>query len=115
LFENALMVQFNHRMLAYALWFVSMLHLADIVALRRGGPTFIGALALASAVTIQAGIGIATLLHHAPFALALLHQVTAVLLLTIAVVHAQRLAPRRERAGAAAPLVAGSSVARGTQ
>jgi cytochrome c oxidase assembly protein subunit 15 len=115
LFENLLMVQFNHRMLAYALWLVAVLHLADIVALRRGGPTFDGALALACVVTIQAGIGIATLLHQAPFALALLHQAMAILMLTIAVVHAQRLAPRRKPAGAATPLVAGSSIARGTQ
>jgi cytochrome c oxidase assembly protein subunit 15 len=115
LFENSLTVQFNHRMLAYALWLLVMLHLVEIMWLRRGGATLNGALALACAVTVQAGIGIVALLHQAPLALALLHQAMAIVVLTIAVVHAQRLAPRRERAGAAAPLVAGSSIARGTQ
>ena len=36
-----------------------------------------GALALACVVTIQAGLGIVTLLHQAPLPLALLHQATA--------------------------------------
>jgi heme a synthase len=115
LFENSLTVQFNHRMLAYALWLLAMLHLVEIMWLRRGGATLNGALALACAITVQGGIGIVALLHQAPLALALLHQAMAIVVLTIAVVHAQRLAPRRERAGAAAPLVAGSSIARGTQ
>jgi cytochrome c oxidase assembly protein subunit 15 len=113
LFENSLMVQFNHRMLAYALWLIALLHLVDVLWLRRGGAVLNGALALACAVTLQAGIGVVTLLHQAPIALALLHQAMAIVALTIAVVHAQRLAPRRERAGAAAPLVAGSSMAGG--
>ena len=53
-------------------------------------PAFNGALALAGAMTIQAGIGIVTLLHQAPIALALLHQAMAIVVLTIAVVHAER-------------------------
>ena len=57
-------------------------------------PSLNGALALACAVTLQAGIGIVTLLHQAPLALALLHQVMAIVVLTIAVIHAERLAPR---------------------
>ena len=50
-----------------------------------------GALALAGVVTVQAGIGIVTLLHQAPLLLALLHQVMGIVVLTIAVVHAERL------------------------
>jgi cytochrome c oxidase assembly protein subunit 15 len=71
-FENALTVQFNHRMVAYALWLAALLHAADVVRARRGGAIFNGALALACAVTIQAGIGIVTLLYQAPLPLALL-------------------------------------------
>ena len=56
-----------------------------------------GALALACAVTLQAGIGIVTLLHQAPLPLALLHQVMGIVVLTIAVVHAERLSPRHAR------------------
>jgi cytochrome c oxidase assembly protein subunit 15 len=113
-FENALTVQFNHRMVAYALWLVATLHAVDVVRSRSGGATVNGALALASAVTLQAGIGIVTLLHQAPLPLALLHQVAAIVLLTIAVVHAERLSPRRALAKSpVSPLT--PSIARGTQ
>ena len=50
-----------------------------------------GALILAGAVTLQAALGIVTLLQQAPIALALAHQVVAILVFTIAVVHAERL------------------------
>ena len=54
LFENTLTVQFDHRMVAYALWLVALLHAVDVVrAARRGARS--GALALAGAVTLQAG------------------------------------------------------------
>ena len=99
LFENALTVQFQHRMLAYGIWLAALLHAADAARTRAA---FAGALALALAVTAQAGIGIATLLQQAPLALALSHQATAIVVLTIAVVHAQRLSPRRASAGVAA-------------
>src|SRR6476660_10267546 len=36
LFENMLTVQFNHRMVAYALWVVAVLHLADVIREKRG-------------------------------------------------------------------------------
>jgi cytochrome c oxidase assembly protein subunit 15 len=114
LFENALMVQFNHRMAGYVLWLVASLHLADVIWLRRGSATRNGALALAGAMTVQMALGIITLLHQAPLALALLHQAMAIVVLTIAVVHAQRLVPRREHTGAVSPLVSTPSIARGT-
>jgi heme a synthase len=91
LFENALTVQFNHRMLAYVLFIAAILHVVDVVRTVRGGVALTGALALASAVTIQAAIGILTLVHQAPLALALLHQGMAMVVLTIAVGHAERL------------------------
>ncbi len=100
LFESTLTVQFNHRMVAYALWTVAMLHLVDVIRARRGGAVVNGALALACAVTLQAGIGIATLLHQAPLPLALLHQVMGIVVLTIAVVHTERLSPRHAAAEA---------------
>jgi cytochrome c oxidase assembly protein subunit 15 len=112
LFENTLTVQFNHRMVAYALWLAAVLHLADAIRSRRSAVN--GALALACTVTLQAGIGVIALLHQAPLPLALLHQAMAIVVLTIAVIHAERLLARRERAEAAAPLVAGSPVARET-
>ena len=101
-FENALTVQFDHRMAAYGLLGLALFHLIDVV--RAGGtrPARDGALALTMAVTLQALLGIVTLLHQAPIALALLHQVMAMIVLTIAVIHAERLVARK----ADAPVVA---------
>ena len=78
-------------MMAYALEAAVLLHALDVARTLRAGPALTAALALASAVTIQAALGIATLLHQAPLALALLHQAMAIVILTIALVHAQRL------------------------
>jgi heme a synthase len=94
LFENTLMVQFNHRMVAYALWLAAVLHAFDA----RHGTARTGAIVLAAAMTLQAGIGIATLLYQVPIGLALLHQAAAIAVLTIAVVHAVRITPARATA-----------------
>jgi cytochrome c oxidase assembly protein subunit 15 len=91
-FENPLTVQFDHRMLAYALWLTAILHALDVTRNMRRGPALRGALALAAAVTLQAALGILTLLEQAPLGLALMHQGMAMVVLTIAAVHAQRMA-----------------------
>jgi len=114
LFENTLTVQFDHRMLAYTLWLASTLHVVDVIRAKRGGTVLNGALALACAVTLQAGVGIVTLLHQAPLPLALLHQITGIVVLTIAVVHAERLSWRHS-AAAEAPVVEDVSLSRGTR
>jgi len=98
LFENRLTVQFDHRMMAYALLFLALLHAADAARTLRGGPAVWGAWAVVAAVTVQAALGILTLLHQAPLALALTHQATAILVLTIAAVHAARIAAVRSPA-----------------
>ena len=55
---------------------------------------FAGAAVLVGVVTLQAGLGIVTLLHQAPIPLALAHQVLAIIVFTIAVVHAEGLSHR---------------------
>jgi cytochrome c oxidase assembly protein subunit 15 len=91
-FENPLTVQFDHRLVAYALLGVAILHAVDVRrSLPRGAPLR-GALALASAVALQAALGILTLLEQAPLALALMHQAMAMIVLTIATLHARRMA-----------------------
>jgi cytochrome c oxidase assembly protein subunit 15 len=116
LFENTLTVQFNHRMVAYLLWIVAALHAVDVVRARAGGAALNGALALACLVTLQAGIGIITLLHQTPLPLALLHQATGILVLTVAVIHAERLSPRgAKRAPADPAFAADASLPRGTR
>ena len=98
LFENALTVQFNHRMLADAIWFLALLHGFDAW---RHGRAARGAIVLAGAVTLQAVLGIVTLLYQAPVPLALAHQIAAIVVFTIAVVHAEQLSRRAEfRSGA---------------
>jgi heme a synthase len=90
-FENDLTVQFDHRMLAYVLCVAAVLHLLDVWRSRSNGAAMNGALLVASAVFLQAALGITTLLQHAPISLSLLHQGMAIILLTAAVWHAQRL------------------------
>ena len=113
LFENALTVQFNHRTMAYGLWVAAVLHAIDAARTSPGSPAN-GAWALAGTITIQAAVGIATLLYQAPIALALAHQAMAILVLTVAVVHASRLMPRRLATHAAAdrPMTPDASVSR---
>ncbi|HVZ54539.1 MAG TPA: COX15/CtaA family protein [Pseudolabrys sp.] len=91
LFENVLTVQFDHRMTAYAIWLLAMFHLNDAW---RAGREVRGALIVAGAVTLQATLGIITLLNLAPLPLALAHQVLAILTLTVAIMHAERLSHR---------------------
>ena len=85
-FENALTVQFDHRMLAYAIWIVAGWHCVDALWAARPGTEWRGALALFVAVTLQAALGITTLLLVVPLPLAMLHQAMAIVVLTIAVV-----------------------------
>jgi cytochrome c oxidase assembly protein subunit 15 len=92
LFENTLTVQFEHRMTAYALLALAIIHALDVLRARAGRAAVNGALWLVAAVTLQATLGILTLLHSVPIALALAHQAVAILVLTLAVMQAERLA-----------------------
>ncbi|MGE0565010.1 MAG: COX15/CtaA family protein [Pseudolabrys sp.] len=95
LFENQLTVQFNHRMAGYVLWLLAVAHVWSAYAAGADRATRAGALAFAALVTAQAILGILTLLHVVPLGLALAHQGFAVVVLTIAVVHAERLSSAR--------------------
>jgi len=55
-FENTLTVQFDHRMVAYALWLVAVLHAADVARTLRGGRPLTGALTLTGVITLQAAL-----------------------------------------------------------
>jgi cytochrome c oxidase assembly protein subunit 15 len=81
-------------MMAYLLLLLAILHAID-AAIYRSEAASSGASALVAGVTIQTGIGIFTLLHMTPLTLALLHQGMAIIVLTIAVLHAERLTARR--------------------
>ncbi|MGO4715625.1 COX15/CtaA family protein [Bradyrhizobium sp. 2TAF24] len=90
-FDNTLTVQFCHRMLAYTIWIVAILHVIDAIR-SRAGTAVNGALWLVIAVTLQAALGILTLLHMVPIGLALAHQGVAIVVLTLALLQSERLA-----------------------
>jgi heme a synthase len=93
LFENTLTVQFNHRVTAYLLLALALLHLVDVT---RTAPRAVPlAAALVGAIVLQAALGILTLLHQVPIDLALTHQAVAIVVLTLAVLQTERLVARR--------------------
>jgi cytochrome c oxidase assembly protein subunit 15 len=98
LFENTLTVQFEHRMTAYALFVLAILHAFDAVSARASATVVRGALWLVAVITLQATLGILTLLHQAPIDLALTHQAVAIAVLTAVVFQAERLAARQPNA-----------------
>jgi len=91
LFENALTVQFDHRMIAYAIFIWILVHL---FALRQSVELIdisSGVKMLASVIVLQIVLGITTLLMHVPIYLALMHQGLAVIAFGAAVYHLRRL------------------------
>ncbi len=89
-FENPLTVQFDHRMVAYGLLALALVHLTAVWRCDESRRLRRSAAVLAGAIVVQAGIGIATLLAAAPIALAMLHQAMALVVLTVATLHASR-------------------------
>jgi cytochrome c oxidase assembly protein subunit 15 len=76
-FENAMTVQFDHRVLAYLLFLVALMNAWRSLTM----PSIV----LASAVFAQACLGIVTLLLHVPLGVALVHQAGALIVLAAAV------------------------------
>jgi cytochrome c oxidase assembly protein subunit 15 len=92
-FENTLTVQFDHRMLAYAIWLAVVFHAYDAWRTRTAVR---GAVTLAAIATIQVALGITTLLLQVPLDFSLAHQIVGVLVFTVAIVHAERLWHREQ-------------------
>ena len=89
LFEAPATVQFDHRIGAYTLWLVVVLHAWQC----RAYPQAATAWLLAALVTAQAILGISTLLAMVTLHLALAHQFGAVVVLSVAVVHLRGMLP----------------------
>ncbi|MGI9407341.1 MAG: COX15/CtaA family protein [Hyphomicrobiaceae bacterium] len=87
-FENALTVQFNHRMLAYGI--VAWILIHAYVATRHG-PAKQSAFWLSVTIMGQVALGIWTLLTVVPLPLGLAHQAGALVVLTVALIHAAAL------------------------
>jgi cytochrome c oxidase assembly protein subunit 15 len=105
LFDNPLTVQFEHRMTAYLLFALAVLHALDAVRSRAGTAVVNGALWLAAVITLQATLGILTLLNQVPTSLALAHQAVAIAVLTLAISQAERLAARPSEQARQNPVV----------
>ena len=103
LFENVRTVQFEHRVLAYVIWIAAVVH---ALRLSRAGAGAGGAIALAVLVTLQAILGVWTLLAVVPLNLGLLHQFGAIVVFAAALAHLAALSP------AARPAAAGFGTAR---
>jgi cytochrome c oxidase assembly protein subunit 15 len=106
-FENTLTAQFDHRMLAYAIWIIAVLHAVDAAIAMKKAPLVIGAFVLTAAVTLQAALGILTLLMVVPISLALMHQAMAMIVLTVATVHAASVIPGPSVARSPESIIAG--------
>ena len=76
-FENALTVQFDHRILAYVIFTMAIIQ----AWLNRGNAQ----LMLVAVIILQIMLGIITLVTHVPMLMALLHQACALLVLSAAI------------------------------
>ena len=93
LFENALTVQFNHRVAAYIVLIWVFAHAAVTIARSEPGAIAVSAGLLVVTALVQVIIGIATLLAHVPLSLALLHQGVAIVLFAVLLWHLTLLVP----------------------
>jgi cytochrome c oxidase assembly protein subunit 15 len=95
-FENVMTVQFDHRMAAYLLFFIALLHAVDT---QRGGPypVALQAANVFGLITAQAMLGIITLLYSSTLPLALTHQAGAIIVLIAATMHVARMSPYAAR------------------
>jgi cytochrome c oxidase assembly protein subunit 15 len=82
LFENALTVQFDHRLLAYAILVAALVH-----AVRAQQPS---AWTVVVALLAQISLGILTVVWAVPLSVALVHQGGALVVLAVLLVHLHR-------------------------
>ncbi|MEG9883632.1 MAG: COX15/CtaA family protein [Hyphomicrobiales bacterium] len=88
LFENAMTVQFDHRLLAYS---VVLMASAHWIAQRYRYGRASGAGYVLAIVLLQAGLGVVALLWQVPVAIGLLHQTGAMILLALALWHCRKI------------------------
>jgi cytochrome c oxidase assembly protein subunit 15 len=93
--ENLAAVQFDHRLLATLTGCAVLATVAIWLARRPPAPLLAALVALGLAVAVQYALGVTTLLHMAPPALATAHQAAAVLLLTAVLVALHMARPNR--------------------
>jgi cytochrome c oxidase assembly protein subunit 15 len=102
-FENIATVQFDHRLIAYVLFFMVPVFWLKLQKSDVSRYTKRVAHLLMLMLGIQIGLGISTLLLHVPVALGAMHQGGALLLLTIAIMMNHALRRQTQPAGVANP------------
>jgi cytochrome c oxidase assembly protein subunit 15 len=95
LFENALTVQFVHRMIAYVIVAFALVQAWLLARAGAGTELKRSSLIVFVAVLAQAGLGVATLLSGMHTGLALLHQGAALAVLALALGHMHATFPAR--------------------
>lgn len=85
--ENATTVQFNHRLVAYAVVGLGLWHCLTILRSGSGSEIRTSALLLAGGLLAQMVLGIFTLIYAVPIGLGIAHQGFAAIVLAIAVRH----------------------------
>jgi cytochrome c oxidase assembly protein subunit 15 len=90
LVDNVALVQLDHRVIAYVLLALALLHFIDAAA-SAGGRAARGAGVLLGHILAQVALGVATLVLVVPFWAALAHQALAMGVLAVATLHARRL------------------------
>jgi cytochrome c oxidase assembly protein subunit 15 len=93
--DNILLVQFEHRMIAYVLFALALAQALCTSRVAAGSRAIRRAWAVAALVAMQASIGIATLVLEVPLWAGLLHQAFAMIVLGLTVAHAQALSQAR--------------------
>jgi cytochrome c oxidase assembly protein subunit 15 len=87
LFENPLTVQFDHRMLGYAVVLATILQWGWLALRRQAAEVVTSGFILMCLALLQATIGVWTLLLGVPIGLGLAHQAGAVVLFAAALYH----------------------------
>ena len=90
---NVVLVQFNHRLLAYLLVVAALAHALAVRRAEPGSSAARRASALAGIAVLQMALGIVTLLWAVPLWAGLAHQALALALLAMAAVHARLCEP----------------------
>ena len=96
LLDNVTTVQFQHRMVAYGLLVLTLVHLVDAKISAPGSRAGKRAVALFGLMLVQSAFGIVTLLTNVKIHAALTHQAFAIVVLAMAVVHRQALSKAEE-------------------
>ncbi len=104
-FENVLTVQFQHRLVAYGIAVLALIHAARAIGEANPSAVRMSGIAILFAVLAQIAFGVWTLLAHVPITLGLIHQGGALVVLAACVWHLHEVcaAPQATTSSAAQP------------